>query len=226
VRTLAILPVKRFGDAKQRLGELGGDVRRALAEAMLADVLEALARCERVDGTLVVTSEPRAAAIAEEHGVPVIPEPPEPGHSAAAAHGAGHADAEGWERVLMVPIDCPAISPAEIDALLAAPAEDGPSVVVVPDRHGSGTNALLIAPPRAMTPAFGPGSRERHVALARGAGAAARVAPLPSLALDVDTPDDLASLRAALAALPGAAPATQAALDRLLPQAAATSAAQ
>jgi 2-phospho-L-lactate guanylyltransferase len=87
--------------------------------------------------------------------------------------------------------------------------------VIVPDRHGTGTNALLLAPPGALAPSFGEGSFARHVALARAAGAALEVAEIRSLGLDVDTPGDLAALRAALAQRPGGAPRTRAALERM-----------
>jgi 2-phospho-L-lactate guanylyltransferase len=76
------------------------------------------------------------------------------------------------------------------------------NVVIVPDRHGQGTNALLLTPPDVMEPAFGEGSFARHAARARAAGAAVRVADLPSLALDVDTPEDLAALLAGRADAP------------------------
>jgi 2-phospho-L-lactate/phosphoenolpyruvate guanylyltransferase len=94
---------------------------------------------------------------------------------------------------------------------------DLPQVIVVPDRHGSGTNALLLAPPGAVAPSFGAGSMARHAAHARAAGATVKVRALPSLGLDVDTADDLAALRTALAARPDAAPRTRAVLDRLVP---------
>ena len=68
-------------------------------------------------------------------------------------------------------------------------------MVIVPDRHGSGTNALLLEPPQVMPPSFGAGSFARHAALARAAGAEVKVSELPSLSLDVDTPADLAALR-------------------------------
>ena len=87
--------------------------------------------------------------------------------------------------------------------------------MIVPDRHGSGTNALLLDPPTAIVPAFGPGSFARHAALAAGAGAAVRVGRLPSLELDVDTPGDLAALQAALRGGGGGAERTRALLERL-----------
>jgi 2-phospho-L-lactate guanylyltransferase len=67
--------------------------------------------------------------------------------------------------------------------------------VIVPDRHGSGTNGLLLAPPNAISPSFGPGSRARHTALALAAGIDPRIEQPPSLLLDIDTGDDLAVLR-------------------------------
>jgi len=88
-------------------------------------------------------------------------------------------------------------------------------VAIVPDRHGSGTNALLLSPPDAIGPAIGPGSCARHADRARRAGHEVAVEPLDSLGLDVDTPDDLATLAAALEREPHRAPATAAELARL-----------
>ena len=99
--------------------------------------------------------------------------------------------------VLLVPGDCPALDPAQLTALLQS-VEPAPSVVLVPDRHGTGTNGLMLHPPTAIEPSFGPGSRERHTALAEEAGASLRVEEMPSLVLDVDTPDDLAAMREVL----------------------------
>jgi 2-phospho-L-lactate guanylyltransferase len=210
VRTLAVLPVKSFGLAKQRLGAaVGAEARRTLARAMAGDVLEALGRVEALEAVILVSAE-RFAAGAAGIEVEVVHDADEAGQSAAARLGIRAAVARGAQRVLLVPGDCPALDPEEAGALLAGAA---PGVVIVPDRHGSGTNALLIAPPTAVEPAFGPGSFARHAALARAAGARVRVGRLPSLELDVDTPGDLAALRAALAARSGGARRTRALLD-------------
>jgi 2-phospho-L-lactate guanylyltransferase len=90
-----------------------------------------------------------------------------------------------------------------------------PDVVIVPDRHGTGTNALLLAPPDAIHPSFGPGSRERHEQAATASGARWRIAEPRSLVLDVDTAEDLAALRAALGARTGGAAHTRGLLARL-----------
>ena len=213
MQTVAILPVKRFADAKQRLSEgLPSATRRALAEAMLTDVLVALRRAERVGAVIVVTAEPAAEALALGYGARVVPDTREAGQSAAAEIGV--ASATDADAALLVPGDCPALDPAQVDALIAS-VEPAPSVVVVPDRHGTGTNGLLLHPPDAIAPSFGPGSRERHEELAARAGAALRVEALPSLVHDVDTPDDLEAMRQALEGSRGGAAHTRGLLRRL-----------
>ena len=212
MRTLAILPVKRFVLAKTRLrGTLDPDGRRALAQAMVADVLDALLRSPVLDGVLVVTNEGPVAALAGATGARLLADPHESGQSAAALVGIEHALRDGYERVLLVPGDCPALDGAAIETLLAA-ASPPPSVTAVADRHGEGTNALLLAPPSVIEPGFGPGSLERHRARAAASGAAWHAVELPGLLLDIDTAEDLAALRAVLAS---AGPRTQAALAAL-----------
>ena len=214
--TAAVLPIKSFTSAKQRLADaVAGADRRRLAEAMVTDVLATLAGVSSLDYVVVVTAEPLAARVAERFGAFVVHDPDEAGQSAAALRGIDAALARGAERVLLVPGDCPALDSDEVSRLLAGAPGD-PSVVIVPDRHGSGTNALVLTPPAAMEPSFGAGSLARHAACARAAGATVKVCDLPSLGLDVDTPDDLVALRSALDARPEAAARTRAVLDRLV----------
>jgi len=216
MRTVAVLPVKSFARAKQRIaGAVAGPDRRILAEAMVEDVLAALAAVDGLHGVVVVTAEIRAHALALEAGASVVPDPREAGQSFAAGVGIEAAVADGADRVLLVPGDCPALDPGEIESLLGS--RRAAEVVIVPDRHGSGTNALLLSPPDAVTPTFGPGSFARHAATARAAGATVRVAQVPSLGLDVDTPGDLVALRAALGARSQGAARTRAVLERLTP---------
>jgi 2-phospho-L-lactate/phosphoenolpyruvate guanylyltransferase len=216
MRTAAILPVKRFARAKQRLGASVEDpLRRELAEAMVADVLQALAHTAMIERTILVTGERSVADTARARGVLVIEDADERGQPAAATLGVRCALAEGIERVLCVPGDCPTLDPDELDALLHIEADGGArEVVVVPDRHGAGTNGLLLAPPDAIAPSFGPGSCERHRALADAAGIACRVELVPSLLLDIDTGEDLDVLRARLAAHPARAARTRAVLGQ------------
>ena len=180
MRTLAILPVKRFGLAKQRLAErLSPAQREALAQAMVTDVLGALVISRRLDEVLVITNEPSVVSIAQPLGATIAPDHRDAGQSAAAAIGVEYAKRNGFERVLMQDEHT-----------------DSPSVVIVPDRHGAGTNALLLAPPDVIAPSFGPESFERHRELADAAGVTSAVARPATLLIDIDTPADLAALLA------------------------------
>ena len=199
MRTAAILPVKSFTRAKQRLGEsVAAAMRMELARAMVDDVLLALGETESIERIVVVTREPSVAAPARAQGAIVVEDAAEDGQSAAVTLGVSRALAEGIERVLCVPGDCPAIDPAELASLLRAPSQEA-EVVIVPDRHGTGTNGLLLTPPDAIAPSFGPDSCERHRALAGAAGVSCRLERPASLLLDIDTGADLAALRERLA---------------------------
>lgn len=198
MKATAILPVKRFAAAKTRLGAGPGEERRrAVIEAMLRDVLAAISEARMVERIIVVTGEPAAAAIASEPGADTVPDPEDAGHPEAALIGINAATAEGASCVALLPGDCPLLDPRELDRLLTGVPE--PYVAVVPDRHGTGTNALVLSPPDAIRPAFGEGSCERHVAAARAAGVPFSVEHVESLALDLDTPADVVALATALA---------------------------
>lgn len=217
MRTAAILPVKRFAAAKSRLGAspVADPLRADLVRAMVGDVLVALREVKALENTIVVTNEAPVAAAARYQGALVVQDTAETGQSDAVALGVARALAEGFERVLCVPGDCPALDPNELQELLdadSARASGGPLIVIVPDRHGTGTNGLLLAPPDAIAPSFGPGSCERHRTLAVAAGVDCRIERPPSLLLDIDTSADLASLRERLDGEAVRAPRTRAVL--------------
>lgn len=214
MRTAAILPVKGFDGAKQRLAHgLSPGPRRALAEAMFADVLVALRRTRGVETIVVVSSDPGAQRLAGGYGIEVLGDD-DRGHNPAARRGIEHAVVQGAERVLLVPGDCPLLDPGELDDLLSAE-RPAPCAVIIPDRHGTGTNALLITPPSALEPSFGEGSCRRHLDLAAAAGTRAEVGSVPSLAMDVDTPEDLEALEQVLSASRGGAARTRGMINQL-----------
>lgn len=193
MKATAVLPVKRFDAAKRRLG--GGveeERRQALVAAMLEDVLEAIGASRSIEKTIVVSGEPRAQTIAADAGAEIVPDPGDEGHVEAALAGIARAEQGEARCVVLLPGDCPLLDPRELDRLLTGVPER--YVAIVPDRHGTGTNALVLSPPGAIEPAFGEGSCARHVAAARKAGIPFAVEDLPSLALDLDTPADLVAL--------------------------------
>jgi 2-phospho-L-lactate/phosphoenolpyruvate guanylyltransferase len=221
VNATAILPVKRFARAKTRLlGDvIGPPERAALLRAMLTDVLNAIGSSAVIERVVVVTGEGRAERLAMEAAkrittpIEVLQDPADPGHSEAATLGIVRAKALGAECVALLPGDCPLLDPADVDGALER-MEPG-TVAVVPDRHGTGTNGLLMAPVDAIGPAFGPDSCERHLDRARRAGWNPVLEQLPSLGLDLDTSADLEALRERLEHEPEAAPATARALGEM-----------
>lgn len=207
----AVLPVKRFGAAKQRLAPgIEGERRRELAAAMVADVLEAIGQARAIERTIVVSGDPIAQELAAEAGAEVLPDPEDAGHVEAAQAGIAKAEVEGADRVVLLAGDCPLLDPRELDRLLTG--VPGSYVGIVPDRHGAGTNALLLSPPNAIVPAFGEGSRDRHVEAARQAGIPFGIEELPTIELDLDTPADVIALTRELEKRPGRARHTAKAL--------------
>ena len=200
----AVLPVKDFGQAKQRLaGVLSAAERRRLGEAMAEDVLETLTRVPGVSEIVVVTRDARARALAARHGARVLTEPANEGQSAAVTRAAAALESAGTHALLQVPGDVPGASADEIATVLAHHGDvrgTGPAVTLVPAHDRRGTNCVLCSPPGALPFAFGHESFGPHCAAARAHGIAPRIVPLPGLGLDIDTPDDLRAFMARPAA--------------------------
>lgn len=195
-KIFAIVPVKPLDSAKGRLSAcLSPQQRRRLVLTMLEDVLAALAPVSPIAQKLVVTADPDVAAQASRHGAGVIAEPEARGLNAGVEHGIRDAVRAGATRVLVLPADLPFATSDELGRLVGdgtAPAR--PELTMVPAADGDGTNALLISPPAAIAPSFGPGSFLAHLAQALARRIDVRVLHLSGLALDIDRPQDLARL--------------------------------
>jgi 2-phospho-L-lactate guanylyltransferase len=216
MRTLAVVPIKTLSAAKQRLaGSLAGGARASLMQAMFSDVLGSLRHTPSIDAIAVVTADVVADALGRGDGATVLHDTVQTGQSAATLIGIRYAIESGFDRVVLVPGDTPLVDALELEALLDRSASGGREVVIVSDRHGTGTNVLVLSPPEAMEPSFGVGSFERHVALAEAAGVSFACEPAPSLEHDIDTPDDLAALARALDGARTVAPRTRGALRQL-----------
>ena len=210
-QTWAIVPIRGLETAKTRLrGDLDAEERRDLVVDLLQRTLVATRDARRVHGTIVVTMDPAAAGIARDHRAVGLVERA-PGLNEAIEAARSLALARGATAVAILPADLPAISAEAVDAVIAAgeqaarqPGAEGRKgvVVLVTDRHGIGTNALLVSPATLIDPQFGPGSHDLHRAAAGSVGAAFVELDGP-LALDVDTADDLVAAEAALGARRG-----------------------
>ena len=213
MKTVAVLPVKRLDTAHGRLaGVLKPAQRARLAEATFLDALSSLRQCTTLDEIVVVTADPNVARQARWLGSQLVEQTEDSGHSRAESAGVRAALELEADRVAILPTDCPLMDPAEIDDRLGLTPR---AALIVPDHHGTGTNCLVLSPPDAFEPAFGPDSCARHVSRARAIGISFALERLDSLALDLDTPEDLEALAVELAERPERAPRTAEVLAKL-----------
>jgi 2-phospho-L-lactate guanylyltransferase len=186
--TVILIPCKDLDRGKSRLaGCLTPRSRRALCEFFLCRTLDIATQAVRPRQVRVVTSDPRVETIARDYGVVVIPDRGG-GLNAALENGRQHVIAEGGGHAgLVLPIDLPLATPAELVMVASTPEE----VVIVPDEARTGTNVLRLGP-RAFGRfrfAFGVRSYAAHCAEARAAGFEAATVEAPNLAFDVDRPE-------------------------------------
>lgn len=188
----ALLPVKAPKDAKQRLsGFLGPSQREALARLMFEEMLSTLRSVAGLDRIVVITSDAVAAERARAHNVDVFEEQEQRGHSHSADAAALRAMQLGATTVVLLPIDVPLVTKAEIEHLIS---EAGPGLIVVPSADGTGTNALVRTPPNVIRSCFGPDSFRKHVDQAQTLGVPVKVLRPPGLLFDIDTPEDISEL--------------------------------
>lgn len=186
--TVALVPMKDLGAAKQRLSSILSDEERmGLVKAMLQDVLSALQSAERIEQVFIVAHD----AAFQNLGVPVLEEAGNTGYNEAIEFALTKPPLADSASLLILPGDVPLTSAAEIDAL-AEPAGT-PTVRLSPARDGDGTNGIMISPPDIIGTAFGIGSFERHRSIAQSAGVQVDVVRGPGIAFDIDTPEDLVS---------------------------------
>jgi len=187
----AIVPVKPLRYGKSRLaGVLTQDERAALNTRLLSHTVDTLRSIPEIDQVLVISRDPAALALARNHGARTVQENGAPELNRALARATVIAKTHIIQGVLIVPADLPLLTPEDVRAMMER-AENPPVVVVAPDRHRQGTNALLISPVGLIGYDFGPGSFQRHCDRTIQIGARLEICELPSLALDVDLPEDL-----------------------------------
>jgi 2-phospho-L-lactate guanylyltransferase len=195
---VAIVPVGTLAGAKSRLGAvLDAEERLDLTLHLARATISAVVASAGIDETLVVTPDDAIRRLADELGARPLRQRGG-GLNRGIDEGRDEAIAAGAAAILIVPIDLPNVTTAAIDEILATlDRPRRPLVAIVPDRHGRGTNALLLAPPDAIDTCFGGDSRAAHAAAAAASGADLVELGGP-LTLDLDTPDDLLLAEATL----------------------------
>lgn len=190
-RIAAVVPVKSFSNAKQRLSPvLSGEERHQLARAMLQDVLSVLSVCVRLDTAYVVTNDPDATAMGRMFGANILDDPMVGGLSGALTFAAHTLKARGYTDMLIVPADIPGIEASSVDAMLSVHPQ-APAVTIVGAPSDGGTNALLCSPPDVIPNCFGHQSFLAHCAAAASAGIRPNILNFAGVQCDIDRPSDL-----------------------------------
>lgn len=191
----AIVPVKPLRRGKSRLsGALSEDQREELNRVLLQRTLKTLLDLKEVEQVLVVSRDSAALSLARDLGARTVQEDGAPALNTALKRATVVAQVYASRGVLVIPADLPLLTAADVIALLKR-ATEPPVVVIAPDRHRKGTNALLLSPANLIEYDFGGDSFERHCDRARRAGARLEIVDLPSLGLDLDLPEDLELVR-------------------------------
>ncbi|HXQ39587.1 MAG TPA: 2-phospho-L-lactate guanylyltransferase [Anaerolineales bacterium] len=191
----AIVPVKPLRRGKSRLaGILSEEERADLNRTMLQHTLETLTTLKEVEEVLVISRDPQVLTIARNYGARTVREDGQPDLNTALNRATVIAQVYATRGVLVLPADLPLIS-REDARVLVERTSDPPVVVIAPDRHQKGTNALLMAPAGLIEYQFGENSFQRHCNLVKKAGARLEIVNLPSLGLDLDSPEDLEIVR-------------------------------
>lgn len=189
-----LIPVKDLSRAKQRLaGMMSQEERTRLARVMLETTCAAAAGVSNADGVAMVTLYPPAIELGRRHGFSIITESRQISESDSVDFGSRELARAGAGAVLRLPIDLPLITARDIEQVLEHDSGDR-SVVLVPSRDGTGTNAILRRPPDLFPSHFGPDSLAKHIAEAEKRGVACRLLELPRIALDIDDETDIATL--------------------------------
>jgi 2-phospho-L-lactate guanylyltransferase len=187
----AIVPVKPLRRGKARLaGVLTEEERLGLNSQLLTHTVDILGDIPEIEHVLVVSRDQAALSLARAHGARTVQEKGAPELNVALTRATIVAKRYATRGVLIIPSDLPMISKEDVYAMLEK-VKDPPVVVVAPDRKKTGTNALLVCPVGLIEYDYGPDSFERHCQHAREAGARLEICELPSLALDMDVPEDL-----------------------------------
>jgi 2-phospho-L-lactate guanylyltransferase len=191
----AIVPVKPLRRGKSRLaGTLSEDERTELNRSLLQNTLKTFSDLKEVEEVLVISRDPQALAIARHYGARTVREDGQPELNTALRRATVIAQVYATRGVLILPADLPLVTREDVLTLIER-AGDPPVVVIAPDRHGTGTNALLISPAGLIEYDFGEDSFQRHCQRAREAGARLEIVDLPTLGLDLDLPEDLDLVR-------------------------------
>lgn len=188
-RTAAIVPVKTFSKAKQRLN-LSTEKTEILCKLMLEEVLGTISKSNLIEKTALVTKDENAFAIGKKFGCMEILDEKELGVNNAVALADGYFLNDGFDASIVFPQDIPLMQPDDIQSLFNFKNSQR-CALVVPSRKFDGTNALFRTPVNLMKTHYDEDSYKIHLSTAEESSASSALVLIRRIMLDVDEPSDL-----------------------------------
>lgn len=188
-KVFVIVPVKPLDHGKSRLASImTSDERKQLNSFLMRRTFDIITEFPGASHSITISSDKTVAAEARMRGIAFV-EDEERELNAALARATRAAIAKGAEAIIVLPVDLPLATSEDLKGIVPP---DGPSnvLIIVPDRHRSGTNLLYVAPACEDLYRFGPGSFERHREAAAARGFHSMAIDHPTLSLDIDEPLD------------------------------------
>lgn len=196
MKTFAIVPVKRFENAKTRLSSmLDTEDRIRLSSLMLEDTLQILSVAPPLTQVIIVSADKRADEIATKHGAKFLPEEKEKGVNSAVALADGYCiEKEAADATIVIPHDLPLLDSIVISKACELAEKESTCIVICPSVRYDGTNMLLRKPPSVIGTFYETDSYNMHVRTAIKLGIPVKPLLSKSLMYDIDTPEDALQL--------------------------------
>jgi 2-phospho-L-lactate guanylyltransferase len=195
MKTFAILPVKRFENAKTRLSSiLDMDDRILLSSLMLEDTVKILSSVRSLTQVVIVSADRRAEEMATKHGVTFLREEKEKGVNSAVAMADLYSIREAAEATMVIPQDLPLLDPIEVSKACQLAENESRCIVICPSLRYDGTNMLLRKPPSVIATFYDNDSYNMHVKAALKLGISVKGLFSKSVMYDIDTPEDAQQL--------------------------------
>lgn len=195
MKTFAIVPVKRFENAKTRLSSiLGMEDRIRLSSLMLEDTMKTLSSVASLNQVVIVSADKRAEELATKHGINFLHEEKEKGVNSAIALADSYCIREAADATVVIPQDLPLLDAIELSRACELAENENTCIVICPSLRHDGTNMLLRKPPSVIATFYDSDSYNMHLKAAIKHGIPVKRLFSASVMLDIDTPEDALQL--------------------------------
>jgi 2-phospho-L-lactate guanylyltransferase len=191
MKTFAIVPIKRFENAKTRLSSiLDTDDRIRLSLLMLKDTLQILSAVHSLSQVITVSADKRVGEIAVKYGANFLLEEKERGVNSAVALADSYCMKKAADATMVIPHDLPLLDSTDVSKACELAENESRCIVICPSLRYDGTNMLLRKPPSIIATFYDADSYDMHVKAAIRLGIPVKRLLSKGLMHDIDTPED------------------------------------